>query len=64
MRREQMNLLIEILIVAFLIKAMGLNAALIWALYAISKLLGQLYIMWEEGLRQTFLTHFKKKSRR
>ena len=59
-----MNLLLEILLIALLIKTMGLNAVIIWTLYVASKALGQLYIMWEEGIRQTFLKHFKKKSRR
>lgn len=59
-----MNLLIEILLIALLIKTMNLNAALIWILYAVSKALGQIYIMWEEGIRQAFLKHYSKKSRR
>lgn len=59
-----MNIVVEILILILLIKTLNLNAALIWIIYAVSKILGQFYIMWEEGLRQTFLTHFKKKSRR
>ncbi len=59
-----MNLLLEILLIALLIKTMGLNAVMIWTLYAVSKVLGQLYIMWEEGIRQTFIKHFKKKSRK
>lgn len=59
-----MNLLIEILIIILLIKTMNLNAALIWTLYVVSKVLGQLYIMWEEGIRQTFIKHLNKKARR
>lgn len=56
-----MNLLLEILLIALLIKTMGLSAVIIWTLYVMSKLLGQLYIMWEEGLKQVFLIHYKKK---
>ncbi|RLE39497.1 hypothetical protein DRJ17_00930 [Candidatus Woesearchaeota archaeon] len=59
-----MNLVIEVLILTYLIKTMNLNAILLWSLYAVSKVLEQVYIMWEEGLRQAFLMHFKKKARR
>ncbi|MCF7798898.1 hypothetical protein K9M74_03270 [Candidatus Woesearchaeota archaeon] len=59
-----MNLLLEILLVALLIKTMGLSAVIIWTLYVVSKILGQLYIMWEEGLKQVFLIHYKKKTKK
>jgi len=59
-----MNLLLEILLIALLIKTMGLSAVIIWTLYVVSKILGQLYIMWEEGLKQVFLIHYKKKSKK
>jgi len=58
-----MNLIIEILLLILLIKTLNVNAVLIWSLYVVSKILGQLYIMWEEGVRQTFLMHFKKRSK-
>jgi O-antigen/teichoic acid export membrane protein len=56
-----MNIVIEILLLILLIKTMNLNPAVIWIVYVISKLLSQVYIMWEEGLRQSFLKHFKIK---
>ena len=59
--RCNMNLVIEILLLILLIKTLNINAVLIWSLYIVSKILGQFYIMWEEGVRQTFLIHFKKK---
>ena len=59
-----MNIVIEILLLILLIKTMNLNPAVIWIVYVISKLLSQVYIMWEEGLRQSFLKHFKTKSKR
>jgi len=59
-----MNILLEILLVALLIKTMGLSAVIIWTLYVVSKILGQLYIMWKEGLKQVFLIHYKKRAKK
>lgn len=59
-----MNLLLEILILMYLIKIMDLNGIMIFGLYVVCKILGQVYIMWEEGIRQVFLVHYKKKAKK